>query len=134
MTNSQKWLLLCGVLALGAFAFADPPAALNNELRFSRSDESTFIEATRPQVIGSGKYGTDAGRLYVATDGGWRVVPFVAGIGSVTLSGGNGSAPVAAGATCVCSSTTANPARCSLAASTLTVTGTGSDVVTYICL
>lgn len=44
------------------------------------------------------------------------------------------SATVAAGATCVCSSTTASPARCLLAASTLTVTGTGSDVVTYICL
>lgn len=53
---------------------------------------------------------------------------------AVTLSAGSGTATVSSGAFCVCSSTTANPAHCSVSGTTLTVTGTGTDVVNYICI
>lgn len=55
--------------------------------------------------------------------------------GSITLSTGSGTASSILGQRCVCSDSTANASvKCVLAGSTLTATGTGSDVIYYICL
>ncbi len=57
--------------------------------------------------------------------------------GLITLSTGTGTATVLSGAICTCglntSAGTAAP-KCSVAATTLTATGTGSDVISYVCL
>ena len=55
--------------------------------------------------------------------------------GTVTLSGGAGSVTVLSGAYCVCSSTNSlNPAQCAVTSTTLNITGTGTDVIAYVCL
>lgn len=57
--------------------------------------------------------------------------------GTITLSGGTGTAAVRSGARCVCSETTsaATPGKCAVSSTTLTATyGVGTDVITYICL
>jgi hypothetical protein len=54
--------------------------------------------------------------------------------GATTLSGGTKSVVVNSGAVCTCSSVTANNVRCSVSGNTLTVSGTGTDAFSYICL
>lgn len=55
--------------------------------------------------------------------------------GTITLAAGTGTATVLSGAVCVCSNTAAtNAVYCSVASTTLTATGTGTDVIAYVCL
>lgn len=54
--------------------------------------------------------------------------------GTITLAAGTGTATVLTGAKCVCGTETANAVRCSVAATTLTCTGTGTDACNYLCL
>lgn len=56
--------------------------------------------------------------------------------GTVTLSSGTGTATVTSGATCVVSETTdaTKTVKGAVSGTTLTITGTGSDVIAYICL
>lgn len=55
--------------------------------------------------------------------------------GTITLAAGTGTATVASGSICVCSDTTAiNAVRCAVSSTTLTATGTGTDVIAYHCL
>jgi hypothetical protein len=54
--------------------------------------------------------------------------------GTITLSGGTGTATVTGGVQCVCTDQTANASvKCAVSATTLTATGTGADVITYWC-
>jgi hypothetical protein len=55
--------------------------------------------------------------------------------GSITLSGGTGTATVYSGAKCVCSEVSNGTAgKCSVSSTTLTATyGAGSDVINYLC-
>mgnify|MGYP001594007727 CR=1 FL=1 len=56
--------------------------------------------------------------------------------GSHTLSGATGTVTVKAGSVCVCSEQTdiTKLVKCSVSATTLTITGTTTDVISYICL
>ena len=55
--------------------------------------------------------------------------------GTITLAAGTGTATVASGTICVCSDTTAvNAVQCAVSSTTLTATGTGTDVISYLCL
>jgi hypothetical protein len=55
--------------------------------------------------------------------------------GTITLSGGSGTATVFSGAICVCTDTTANNSvKCAVSGTTLTATGTTTDVIAYHCL
>lgn len=55
--------------------------------------------------------------------------------GTVTLSGGAATVTVSSGAICTCSDTTSAAAvRCSVSSTTLSVAGTGTDVISYLCL
>lgn len=55
--------------------------------------------------------------------------------GTITLAAGTGTVTVASGSICVCSDTTAvNAVQCSVSSTTLTANGTGTDVISYICL
>jgi hypothetical protein len=54
--------------------------------------------------------------------------------GTITLVAGTGTATVTSGCTPACSDTTAaNAVRCTVASTTLTATGTGTDVISYLC-
>jgi len=56
------------------------------------------------------------------------------GAGSTALSGGNGSHTVPSGCRAVCTDTSAlEPVQCSVSGTTLTITGTGSDVINWLC-
>jgi len=57
-------------------------------------------------------------------------------VGTITLSGGSGTATVNSGAICVCSNTSAaTVCKPSVSGSTLTTaSGAGSDVVSYHCI
>ncbi len=58
-------------------------------------------------------------------------------VGQITLSGGVGTATVAAGAICVCTdSSSVLAAQCTVSSTTLTATVTGgtTNVVNYLCL
>jgi hypothetical protein len=55
--------------------------------------------------------------------------------GTITLAAGTGTATVLSGAICVCTDTTAlQPVQCAVVTTTLTATGTTTDVIAYICL
>lgn len=54
---------------------------------------------------------------------------------TITLSGGTGTATVNSGAICTCTDTTANASvQCNVSGTTLTATGTTTDVIAYLCL
>lgn len=66
-------------------------------------------------------------------DAGVRLTSTLAA-GTITLSGGTGTATVPTGARCVCSDSTAVAAvRCAVSSTTLTATGTTTDVIVYHC-
>ncbi len=55
--------------------------------------------------------------------------------GTITLAAGTGTATVTSGCVPACSDTTAVAAvRCAVSGTTLTATGTGTDVISYLCL
>jgi hypothetical protein len=54
--------------------------------------------------------------------------------GTITLVAGTGTATVQSGSVCTCVDTTANASvRCAVSGTTLTATGTATDVIAYIC-
>lgn len=56
------------------------------------------------------------------------------GGGTISLSGGTGTATVLSGHRCVCTDTTANVSvKCAVSGTTLTATGTTTDVIAYFC-
>lgn len=56
------------------------------------------------------------------------------GGGTITLAAGSGTATVFSGARCVCTDTTANASvKCAVSGTTLTATGTATDVIAYLC-
>lgn len=62
------------------------------------------------------------------------VVSNTIGGGTKALSGGTGTVGVFVGARCVCTDTTANASvKCVVAAGNLTITGTGTDTISYFC-
>lgn len=62
------------------------------------------------------------------------VATTAAGGGTVALAAGSAAVTVASGARCVCSDTTAiNACKAAVASTTLTLTGTGTDTVSYFC-
>lgn len=85
----------------------------------------------RDNAAGSGvrlAYIDGAGNLYTAS-GGTRTR------GSITLAAGTGTATVSTGAVCVCTDRTAVAAvQCSVSGTTLTANGTGTDVISYLCI
>lgn len=86
-------------------------------------------------------FGPEAGtQLNLYTDGTMTAALGISivdptGAGSVVLVGGNASATVRAGLHgCVCSDTTSAAAvQCSVSGTTLSVVGTGTDGITYLC-
>jgi hypothetical protein len=55
--------------------------------------------------------------------------------GTITLAAGTGTVTVASGSICVCGNTSAlNMVQCNVSSTTLTATGTGTDVIAYHCL
>ena len=61
--------------------------------------------------------------------------PVVKAVGTVTLSSGTKTATIPAGCTYAfgTDTTAANPVQCAISGTTLTVTGTGNDVINYQC-
>jgi len=58
----------------------------------------------------------------------------VANKGTKTLAAGTGTQTVLTGSQCVCTDTTANASvKCVVSGTTLTFTGTGTDVIAYLC-
>jgi hypothetical protein len=54
--------------------------------------------------------------------------------GTITLAAGTGTVTVASGSVCVCGNTSAlNAVQCAVSSTTLTATGTGTDVIAYSC-
>lgn len=54
--------------------------------------------------------------------------------GTITLAAGTGTATVTSGVKCVCGTETANPVSCAVVTTTLTCTGTGTELCNYVCL
>jgi hypothetical protein len=76
------------------------------------------------EMYGVGIYA--AGRIHSAS---------TTSVGSITLSAGSGTATTFSGAKCVCTDTTANASvKCAVSGTTLTATGTTTDVIAYVCL
>lgn len=75
----------------------------------------------------SGTTGTFSGRIHSTS---------TTTVGQITLETGTGTATVFSGAICVCSEATdeTKTVKCAVSSTTLTATGTGSDVINYICL
>jgi hypothetical protein len=66
--------------------------------------------------------------------GGALKVSSTTGGGTISLSGGTGTATVLSGHRCVCTDTTANASvKCAVSGTTLTATGTTTDVIAYFC-
>ncbi len=64
-----------------------------------------------------------------------RFTPTAANVGAITMSTGTGTATVLASSVCVCSEVTdaTRTVGCALSSTTLTATGTASDVINYSC-
>lgn len=71
MTRTQKWFVVLAVVALSAFALADPPAALNNVLRPGREHEASFPSPSG-QNLGGILFGYDASVPYYSNGSAWR--------------------------------------------------------------
>jgi hypothetical protein len=74
---------------------------------------------------------------FLSPSGTAGLVPVTAQKGTVTLTSGSGSASLTFKSTPICAATdttAANAVKASSTAKTLTLTGTGSDVVSYICI
>ena len=121
------------------------PSTGHIELTVSGMWERTFdtnaIEDTRHDVtITAGEYG----RIpvynsygFVTSSGVAGAVPVSAEKGTVTLASGSGSVSLAFTHTPICTATDTtapNPVKATATAKTLAVTGTGSDVISYICI
>ncbi len=108
----------------GSASFSMNDGAL---LNFSAGDSSAYMRRSATDTI------EVAGKLSVV---GAVIAGSALNKGAVTLSGGTGTATVTSGAVCVCSlNTSAGTAapKCSVTSTTLTVTGSGTDVINYHC-
>lgn len=109
--------------------------SLGGGYRFYNKGERDLV--LPPADIGSGA----AAAIYVFGSGGGAGHYLVATTepmsshGTITLAVGTGTATVLSGEICTCTDTTAaNVVQCAVSSTTLTATGTGTDVIAYTCL
>lgn len=100
--------------------------------------EWSLGDSTPDVTVARGSEGRGHGSLSVSAPGGIKlngnpVIP-ASSAGTIPLASGTGKVTVRAGATCVCTDSTANASvRCTVTAGTLTATGTGDDLISYVC-
>lgn len=127
--NTTVVTLDAGAVVLGSGTTTVP------QVRAAGSD--FFIAApTANDIIFESADGTERGRFKAAGQitGSIITLSGATGAGTKTLSTGSGTVAVFSGARCVCTDTTAVAAvKCSVSATTLTITGTSSDVIAYLC-
>jgi hypothetical protein len=119
-TTHDATLILNGRMANGGTAVA--VAADTGGISYS---------TTGAKLLSVKNNGTE--KFSVDKDGAIKIVGTTGG-GTITLSGGTGTATVLTGHRCVCTDTTAAAAvKCAVSGTTLTATGTTTDVIAYFC-
>lgn len=97
------------------------------------SNKAIYMNGTTG-TIGFGITGGVVTTFGAAWDFSAAKVSVASNSGTMTLVAGTQTATVTTGARCVCTDqTAANAVRCSVATTTLTAVGTGTDVITYLC-
>lgn len=111
-----------------------------DQIPYAFAGTSFFTTSGMNMTVGGNLQFYINGTPAVTINGGTFLATFAAKVdvqnnsGTITLAAGSGSATVTAGARCVCQDTTASAlVRCSVAATTLSASGTGSDVISYFC-
>ena len=104
-------------------------------LKFSGTNQGIHLSGSDTtanfQMGGAVVFNIKAGQLNMA---GSAKLAQTNNSGTITLSAGSGTATVTSGARCICTDQTANASvKCAVSSTTLTATGTGTDVITYLC-